>query len=256
MWSLARAFTQAISRASGWPLSAASTARAPGRSTSSCSAAMCVVVKPAMRDEDAAGHVVNPVTAWSMFDIVKGIGLQKLHLHRRLQPARQADGRAGARQRLAMIAVIRKESQAAHLKGARRKACADPVRPGVCSQARSPCANPRSRASCSTRSPVQLSADIFTAMPARARWIIYGKLDTEAPVLKRSRPIHLHGQEDRGLLVDELVQAGLDPEKLRTLRAVQNRFISGAWNTEVVATVRLADAMRICPKRSNSATAR
>jgi hypothetical protein len=35
--------------------------------------------------------------------------------------------------------------------------------------------------------------------------------------------------------------------KLRTLRAVQNRFISGAWSTEVVATVRLADVMRDLP---------
>ena len=36
-------------------------------------------------------------------------------------------------------------------------------------------------------------------------------------------------------------------EKLRTIRAVQNRFISGAWSTEVVATVKLVDAMQQLP---------
>jgi len=36
-------------------------------------------------------------------------------------------------------------------------------------------------------------------------------------------------------------------QKLMTLRAIQNRFISGNWTTEVVATVKLADVMQDLP---------
>jgi NADPH:quinone reductase-like Zn-dependent oxidoreductase len=82
-------------------------------------AATCVVVKPAMRDEDAAGHVVNPVTAWTMFDMV-GIWLEELHFHRWLLATGQIDGGLARDHGYSMIAVIRKPSQAAHLREPRR----------------------------------------------------------------------------------------------------------------------------------------
>jgi threonine dehydrogenase-like Zn-dependent dehydrogenase len=90
-------------------------------------AAMCVVVKPAMRDEDAAGHVVNPVTAWTMFDIVKASGSKELRFHRCLLAARQVDGRAGAGQRLRDDRRHPKGKSGGPPQGARRKARAAPV---------------------------------------------------------------------------------------------------------------------------------
>jgi NADPH:quinone reductase-like Zn-dependent oxidoreductase len=89
-------------------------------------AAMCVVVKPAMRDEDAAGHVVNPVTAWTMFDIVKQSGSKSFVFTAAFSQLGKLMAGLARDNGYAMIAVIRKESQAAHLK-ARRKARADPV---------------------------------------------------------------------------------------------------------------------------------
>jgi NADPH:quinone reductase-like Zn-dependent oxidoreductase len=93
----------------------------------------------------------------------------------------------------------------------------------------------------------QLSADIFTAMPARARWIVYGKLDNEPPTIREIGQLIFMDKKIEGYwLVNWFKQASI-LEKLKTLRAVQNRFISGAWKTEVVATIKLADVMRDLP---------
>ncbi|MGJ8571029.1 MAG: alcohol dehydrogenase catalytic domain-containing protein [Hoeflea sp.] len=79
-------------------------------------AAMCVVVKPAMRDEDAAGHVVNPVTAWTMFDLVRQSGSKSFVFTAAFSQLGKLMAGLARDNGTAMIAVIRKESQAAHLK--------------------------------------------------------------------------------------------------------------------------------------------
>jgi NADPH:quinone reductase-like Zn-dependent oxidoreductase len=114
---------------------------------------------------------------------------------------------------------------------------------------------PRLAALCKTEKPRVLldavagqhSAEMFTAMPARARWVIYGKLESEAPVLKEAGQFIFMGKRIEGYWLMNWFRKASIVEKLRTLRAVQNRFVSGAWNTEVVATVRLADVMRDLP---------
>ncbi|MGJ8571028.1 MAG: hypothetical protein ACSHXI_10065 [Hoeflea sp.] len=85
-------------------------------------------------------------------------------------------------------------------------------------------------------------------MPARARWVIYGKLDTEAPALKEPGQLIFMDKKIEGYWLMNWFKRASILQKLKTLRAVQNRFISGAWSTEVVATVKLADVMRDLPE--------
>jgi NADPH:quinone reductase-like Zn-dependent oxidoreductase len=209
-------------------------------------AAMCVVVKPAMRDEDAAGHVVNPVTAWTMFDIVKASGSKSFVFTAAFSQLGKLMAGLARDNGYAMIAVIRKESQAAHLRELGAKHVLLQSDPEFAAKFAALCKTEKPRILLDAVAG-QVSADLFTAMPARARWIIYGKLDSEAPVLKEAGQFIFMGKRIEGYWLMNWFRKASIVEKLRTLRAVQNRFVSGAWNTEVVATVRLADVMRDLP---------
>ncbi|WP_417433734.1 zinc-binding dehydrogenase [Hoeflea sp.] len=210
-------------------------------------AAMCVVVKPAMRDEDAAGHVVNPVTAWTMFDIVKASGSKSFVFTAAFSQLGKLIAGLARDNGYAMIAVIRKESQAAHLRELGAKHVLVQSDPEFTSKLAALLKSEKPRVLLDAVAN-QLSADIFTAMPARARWVVYGKLDTEAPALKEPGQLIFMNKKIEGYWLMNWFRKASIIEKLKTLRAVQNRFISGAWSTEVVATVKLSEAMRELPE--------
>ncbi|WP_417425811.1 alcohol dehydrogenase catalytic domain-containing protein [Hoeflea sp.] len=206
------------------------------------SAATCVVIRPAMRDEDAAGHVVNPVTAWTMFDIVQKSGSKSFIFTAANSQLGKLIAGLARDNGCAMIAIIRNESQAAHLEelGAKHVLVQSDPEFGA-----------KLAALCKTEKPRilldavanQVAADIFTAMRARARWIIYGKLDTEAPSIREPGQFIFMDKKIEGYWLAQRFKRASIIEKLKTLRAVQNRFISGKWRTEVVATIPLSEAL-------------
>jgi len=209
-------------------------------------AGMCVAVKSGMRDEDAAGHVVNPVTAWTMFDIVKASGSKSFIFTAAFSQLGKLMAGLARDNGYAMIAIIRKQSQAAHLTELGARHVLVQSDPDFASKLAATLKAEKPRVLLDAVAN-QLSADIFTAMPARARWIIYGKLDTELPTLKEPGQFIFMNKKIEGYwLMNWFRQASL-LSKLKTLRAVQNRFISGSWSTEVVATVKLSDAMQDLP---------
>lgn len=210
-------------------------------------AAMCVVIKQAMRDEDAAGHVVNPVTAWAMFDIVKNSGSKSFVLTAAFSQLGKLMAGLARDNGFAMIAVIRKESQVKHLEelgAAHVLIQSDPE------------FDAKFVALCKAEKPRilldavagQQSADIFMAMPNRARWIIYGRLATDAPSIAEPGQFIFLDKRIEGFWLSQWFRRASIIEKMRTLRAVQDRFVSGAWKTEVVARVKLSDAMQDLPE--------
>ncbi|MDF1609035.1 zinc-binding dehydrogenase [Hoeflea sp. YIM 152468] len=209
-------------------------------------AATCVVVKPAMRDEDAAGHVVNPVTAWTMFDIVKKSGSKSFVFTAAFSQLGKLMAGLARDNGYAMIAVIRKDSQAAHLKALGAKHVLIQSDPDFAAKLAALMASEKPRILLDAVAN-QLAADIFTAMPARARWVIYGKLDTETPVISEPGQFIFMDKKIEGYWLSKWFRNASWLEKIKALRAVQNRFISGAWKTEVVATVKLSDAMQDLP---------
>jgi len=209
-------------------------------------AATCVVIKPAMRDEDAAGHVVNPVTAWTMFDVVKTSGSKSFVFTAAFSQLGKLMAGLARDNGYAMIAIIRKQSQGARLTALGARHVLVQSDPEFASKLATIIKSEKPRILLDAVAN-QIAADIFTAMPARARWIIYGKLDTEAPALREPGQLIFMNKKIEGYwLMNWFKQASIW-QKLKTLRAVQNRFISGSWSTEVVATVKLADVMKDLP---------
>ncbi|MDP2119638.1 MAG: zinc-binding dehydrogenase [Hoeflea sp.] len=209
-------------------------------------AATCVVVKKAMRDEDAAGHVVNPVTAWAMFDIVKASGSRSFVFTASFSQLGKLMAGLARDNGYAMIAVIRKQSQAAHLKALGASHVLVSTDPDFASQFAALCKSEKPRILLDAVADQQ-AADIFMAMPNRARWIIYGKLATDAPVITEPGQFIFMDKKIEGFWLSQWFRQASIIEKMRTLRAVQARFISGAWKTEVAATVKLAHALEELP---------
>tara|TARA_R110002020_G_scaffold48855_7_gene139552 strand:- start:1068 stop:2105 length:1038 start_codon:yes stop_codon:yes gene_type:complete len=209
-------------------------------------AAMCVVIRKAMRDEDAAGHVVNPVTAWTMFDIVKQSGTKSFIFTAAFSQLGKLMAGIARDNGYAMIAIIRKQSQEAPLRELGAAHVLIQSDPEFEAKLAALCKSDKPRILLDAVANQQ-AADIFMAMPARARWIIYGKLDTEIPLIRETGQLIFMDKKIEGFWLTKWFKHASILEKLRTLRAVQNRFISGAWKTEVVATVKLADAMQQLP---------
>ncbi len=209
-------------------------------------AALCIPVKKAMRDQDAAGHVVNPITAWAMFEKVKDSGAKSFivtaafsQLGKLMMGLAKDEGIVG-------IGIIRKESQVAHLKALGARHVLVQSNPDFTQQLAALMKSDKPRFLIDSVAN-QLSADIFAMMPARARWIIYGKMDDAAPTLTEPGQFIFMDKKIEGYWLAQWFKSASLIDKLRTIRAVQDRFISGAWKTEVVATVKLKDAMADLP---------
>ena len=93
-----------------------------------------------------------------------------------------------------------------------------------------------------------MSAVTFSAMPARARWVIYGMLTDGEPASLAGAPgLIFQGKRIEGFWLTEWMKRSSLPRRLATIRAAQRRFVEGRWHTDVSAVVPLGDAIDSLP---------
>ena len=144
--------------------------------------ARCIPLIDAVRDEDGAAMVVNPLTALAMFDIVRQDGAQAFILSAGASQLSKLLIGAAAEEDYRPIAIVRRDSQIEPLQSL-----------GAAHILNSEADDFRNQLSAVLREekPLvfldavanQVSAGVFTAIARRARWVIYGTLDTELPKL-------------------------------------------------------------------------
>ena len=93
----------------------------------------------------------------------------------------------------------------------------------------------------------QVSAGIFTAMGRHARWVIYGKLDTELPTLLEPGQLIFMMKRIEGFWLVRWMQETPMADKIAAIEAAQKRFASGEWKTDVTAVLSLEEAMTRLP---------
>ncbi|MEX3008900.1 zinc-binding dehydrogenase [Hoeflea sp. TYP-13] len=206
------------------------------------SAAVCIPVRDDMRNEDAAAHVVNPLTAMAMFDIVRKAESGSFIMTAANSQLCKLMTALGRDNDIAPIAIVRKDEQIAHLKelGAKHvlnstdgdfketlKAIVKKEKPRVMLDA---VAN-------------QVSADVFAVMPNRALWVVYGKLDPEPPQFREMGQFVFMEKRIEGFWLTRWFMSTPLEEQIKIIGEVQARFVSGQWETEVTNTIRLGDAM-------------
>jgi len=93
---------------------------------------------------------------------------------------------------------------------------------------------------------------VFTLMPNGARWVCYGKLSSEAPVLTQMGQFTFMGKQIEGFWLTNWMRNTLPSDQIQVIGEVQARFADGRWKTDVSARLKLnevvdglADALKL-----------
>ncbi|MGI9353953.1 MAG: zinc-binding dehydrogenase, partial [Rhizobiaceae bacterium] len=92
------------------------------------------------------------------------------------------------------------------------------------------------------------SAQIFDAMPNRARWVIYGKLAEELPTIMQPGQMIFMMKQIEGFWLTRWMQEKDIGEKMGAIQKAQQLFASGEWQTDVTAVLSLEEMMKRGPE--------
>ena len=210
-------------------------------------ASMMIPLHPQVSDDDAAGLIVNPVTAMAMFDIARNDGAGSFVFTAGGSQLGKFMIGLGKDHGVAPIAVVRRVEQV--------QALMDLGATEVLVSTADDFAD-RLAAVMAAHGPRilldavadQTSADIFFSMPRNARWITYGRLATDPPALTQMGQFIFMNKRIEGFWLTNWMQS-TPPEKVgEVITEVQTRFATGAWRTTVSGTLPLATALKQFPK--------
>ena len=206
-----------------------------------------VPCRPDLSEVDAAGQLVNPLTAIAMFDLVKDSGADSFILNAagsQLGKLLIAMGRDAG---IKPIAVVRRAEQAAALKALGAAEVIVTSGDGPLTQAQDIFKTLKPRVLLDAVGD-QFTADLFFAMPSHARWVNYGKLSTDAPALQELGQMIFRGKQIEGFWLTRWMKQ-VEPARIpQAFGEIQDRFVSGKWTTDVAGIVPLSEAMATLPE--------
>lgn len=209
-------------------------------------AATLVPCRPDLDEVDAAGQLVNPLTAIAMFDIVRESGADSFVLNAAGSQLGKLLIALGRDHGIKPIAVVRRAAQAEALKGLGAAEVIVTGDPNPLDAAMSIFKTLKPRILLDAVGD-QFTADLFFAMPNQARWVNYGKLSTEAPALTELGQMIFRGKRIEGFWLTHWMKQ-VDPSRIpQAFVEIQERFVSGKWKTDVVGIVPLSQAMDKLP---------
>lgn len=208
-------------------------------------AAVCIPLLDTVRDEDGAALIVNPLTAISMFDIVKEAGEKAFIMT------------AGASQLCKLIASLAKEEGYRPIVTVRRDEqipLLKEIGAAHVLNEKAPDFKAALREVIKTEQPHifldavtgPLASVIFDAMPKRARWIVYGRLDPDTTVIREPGQLIFQQKHIEGFWLVEWMRQFRDRRGPAIMEALK-RFSDGRWSTDVTAVVPLDEAMAKVP---------
>lgn len=208
-------------------------------------AAVCIPLLDTVRDEDGAAMIVNPLTAIAMFEIVKQEGEKAFVMTAGASQLCKLiiglAGEAGFRP----IVTVRRDDQTALLKELGAAHVLNEKAPDFKAALRQVMKEEQPRIFLDAVTG-PLASTIFDAMPKRSRWIIYGRLDTDATIIREPGQLIFQHKHIEGFWLSEWMRQFKDRRGLAILEA-QKRFSDGRWSTDVTAVVPLAEAMARVP---------
>ncbi len=205
-------------------------------------AMLCIPQPDSVNDHDAAGFIVNPLTAAAMFEEVKAAGSPGVVLT------------AGASQVSKFIVALARDAGLDSICIVRRDAHNDVLNElgatVILNQTDDNFAS-RLTATMKERKPRffidavadSTSTQIFNAMGKNSTWMIYGSLSPETPPLSNTGDLIFQHKVIRGFWLSPWLSNAPMEEKLAVFAEVQARFGDGRWSTDVGATVKLDEAM-------------
>ncbi|MCF6305437.1 MAG: zinc-binding dehydrogenase [Rhodobacteraceae bacterium] len=200
-----------------------------------------IPLRPDISDKDGAAQIVNPLTAMAMVDIAAKAGDSFVISAATSQLGKLMIGLAKDKG-LNAIALVRRENAIKPLLKMGAAAVvlttSDSFRADF--EAVSHKFKPRVflDAVCD-----QTSETVFTLMPNGARWVCYGKLSTEAPVLTQMGQFTFMGKQIEGFWLTNWMRSTPAKDQMQVIGEVQARFADGRWKTDVSARLKLAEVV-------------
>ena len=208
-------------------------------------AAACIPLLDSVRDEDGAAMIVNPLTAIAMFDIVKQEGEKAFVMTAGASQLCKLIIGLAREEGFRPIVTVRRDEQIALLKELGAAHVLNEKAPDFEATLREvvKAEQPRIFLDAVTG---PLASAIFHAMPKRARWIIYGRLDTDATIIHEPGQLIFQHKHIEGFWLSEWMRQSRERRGPAILEA-QKRFSDGRWSTDVTAVVPLAEAIARVP---------
>ena len=205
-------------------------------------AMLCIPMPDTVADPNAAGFIVNPLTAAAMFEQARSAGSPAIILT------------AGASQVSKFIIALARDAGLATIVVVRRDVHNETLRElgatEILNQTSDDFAE-QLKTALKTHKPEMFidavvdstSTQIFNAMGRKSTWLIYGSLSPEIPPLSNPGELIFLHKEIRGFwLTPWLTNTSLE-DKIAVFSEVQARFGDGRWNTDVGAVVELGNVM-------------
>ncbi len=205
-------------------------------------AMLCIPMPDTVADPNAAGFIVNPLTAAAMFDQAKQAESPSIVLT------------AGASQVSKFIIALARDAGLATIAIVRRDVHNDTLNElgvtEILNQNDDDFAEQLATAVRTHRPQMFIDAvvdatstQIFNAMGKNSTWLIYGSLSPDLPPLSNPGELIFQNKVIRGFwLTPWMTQTSLE-DKLAVFGEVQARFGDGRWNTDVGAVVTLDNVM-------------
>jgi len=210
-------------------------------------ASMMIPLRPDLRDEDAAGLIVNPVTAMAMFDIVRADGAGSFVFTAGGSQLGKFLIGLGKDHDIAPIAVVRRAEQVDALKALGAAEVLVSTAPDFATTLAEVMAAHGPRILLDAVAD-QISADIFFAMPRGACWMPYGRLAATPPALTEIGQFIFMGKRIEGFWLSAWMRSTPVEKQGAVITEVQARFASGAWRTDISETLPLDQALARLPE--------
>lgn len=209
-------------------------------------AALCVPLVDAVRDEDGAAMIVNPLTAFAMLEIVERDGVASFVVSAGASQLSKLMIAVAAEKGLRPIAIVRRDSQIEMLEAMGAVHVLNSESDDFASRLRGVLREERPRVFLDAVAN-QVSARVFQFMGRHARWVVYGKLDPEPPTLFELGQLVFMDKRIEGFWLVRWLRDTPDADKLAAIEAAQMRFAKREWRTDVTAIVSLDEAMERLP---------
>jgi NADPH:quinone reductase-like Zn-dependent oxidoreductase len=207
-------------------------------------AAAVIPLMGGVRDEDGAALIVNPLSAAAMIGMVPPGG-RFVATAAASQLGKLLAGLSRETSRH-MLALVRRPGPVEALQAAGATVALDESRPGFEDDLAAELRRVRPTVLLDAVAG-EASARVFHGMGRGARWVIYGRLDPQPPVLASPEQFIFMGKRVEGFWLQDWMRRTPLPAKLATIRAVQRRFAAGVWRTDVGAVLPLRDALAGLP---------
>lgn len=210
-------------------------------------AVTCIPLRKEIRDEDGAAMIVNPLTAYAMFDLVKREGAKSFILSAGASQLCKLIAGIARDEGYRAISIVRRDEQVEPLKQLGAAHVLNSETDGFQAELRALLKEEKPRIFLDAVTGKQGSM-IFHEMGKGGRWIVYGRLDPGLTPIEEPGQLIFLDKRIEGFWLTKWLRKTPLLRKLSAIRAVQGRFASGAWHTDVAATIPIAEAHARLPE--------